>query len=611
MSRYLEYNQSEFRNYLLQKRMEIKDDHKGQWCIKVCPFCSPTNGKPDNEWKLYVRQDSGAFRCNRCNASGSCFDLKRDLGDIPADNRQSKQKNYVLPNPAKYLQATQQLATYDPVRDWLASRGINKETAERYSVGAMAARFCERDEQGERWVDENCVMFPFFDFDANSQLRLIRSKIRSVTQKKNMRFEPSGGAEGFFGWQHVQKDQQELIITEGEMDAMIAWQQTGIVAVSVPHGNKMSPELIKKLESIPRLYLWMDDDKPGRECVEKLWPILGIERCFIVQTREGADAGPKDANDAYLQGLDLRKIIASAKVKPHAEIMRPGQFKDAAVDQLMNPAKYLGVPVPGFPQLNEILGGIRDSELTVITGPTGFGKTTFIRQIALTLLREKFMPMMFFSFEIRNEKLMADCAAQMLPKFADRTKESLEDAIDELNSLPFYLGRFWGSTDVNEVIKAATYAVKVNGVRIIVIDNLQFMLSTQAKGANKFDLQDEAIHKLRIFVNQFKVHLFLISHPKKWGHGTALDMSAIFGTAKLTQDSDNVILLQPGSDGEQYIEIQKNRWLGRKGKIFYEFDEPSLSIRETSPPVVIDNRKFAKQANSGKDLPAIKAKSDA
>lgn len=591
---YLEYKQTDFRSYLSTKNLDVKDDGRGQWCIRVCPFCHPTGGKRDNEWKLYIVQSSGAYRCNRCQAQGSCYDFMKNMGDISPSSRSSKPRTYVKPDAALYRQAAQKLAiTGDPVLAYLASRGISKATAEKFSLGADARNFQEYKDGP--WIAENCVMLPYFDFDSKGNLQLIRAKLRSITNKHNMRFEPSGGASGFFGWQHYVKGCREIVITEGEFDAMVVWQQTNLFAVSLPHGNTLPHELVAKLEGIERIYLWFDDDIAGRTGLEKAIPMLGIERCWIVKTRGGADEGPKDANDAFRAGIDLTQLLATAQPQPHSEIVKPSLYKEAAIDQLLHPDKYLGLAIPSFPRLTKILGGIRDCEMTIVTGPTGFGKTSWVRQMVILMLEHHWTPTLFFSFEIRNEKLIADCANQIVNRHAGMGAEDFGAAIEELNDYPLYLSKFWGSTNVDEVIKAATYCVKVNGVKIIVIDNLQFMLSVQAKGANKFDLQDEAIHKLRIFVNQFRVHLFLISHPKKWGHGEALDMSAIFGTAKLTQDSDNVILMQPGSNGEQYIEVQKNRWCGRKGKVSYEFDAVTQTIQEVDDPVVVESSKFAKK----------------
>ncbi len=63
-----------------------------------------------------------------------------------------------------------------------------------------------------------------------------------------------------------------------------------------------------------RIYLWMDDDVPGREGASKFAAKLGIKRCFLVPTKDGDPDGPKDANDALRAGKDLNALLA--KVMP-------------------------------------------------------------------------------------------------------------------------------------------------------------------------------------------------------------------------------------------------------------------------------------------------------
>jgi len=41
-----------------------------------------------------------------------------------------------------------------------------------------------------------------------------------------------------------------------------------------------------------------------------------------------------------------------------------------------------------FPALNKIIGGHRRGELTILTGPTGSGKTTFISEYSLDLAEQ-------------------------------------------------------------------------------------------------------------------------------------------------------------------------------------------------------------------------------
>lgn len=56
---------------------------------------------------------------------------------------------------------------------------------------------------------------------------------------------------------------------------------------------------------------------------------------------------------------------------------------------------------------------------------------------------------------------------------------------------------FYGSTDFQTVLSTIEHAIYANDIQVLCIDNLQFMLSNQAEGYQKFDLQDRVISELR------------------------------------------------------------------------------------------------------------------
>lgn len=93
------------------------------------------------------------------------------------------------------------------------------------------------------------------------------------------------------------------------------------------------------------------------------------------------------------------------------------------------------------------------------------------------------------------------------------------------------------------------YAVYVNDVEHIVLDNLQFMLGTSAgKGFERFDQQERALDLFRQFATSKNVHITLVVHPRKEAENTPLGISSVFGTAKATQEADNVIIVQSTSE---------------------------------------------------------------
>jgi DNA primase (bacterial type) len=206
---------------------------------------------------------------------------------------------------------------------------------------------------------------------------LRRIKARALEQKSWQRLDPPGGGWGLFGWHTVPEDAKEIVLTEGEYDAMAVYQATGRPAVSLPNGCRSLPvEVLPMLERFETIYLWMDSDVPGREGAEQFAKKIGVNRCLLVQPEPSVDglSPPKDANEALLRGMDLDEMIMKASVLPHERILTFRELRGQVLHEMLNPNEYAGVPVPSLPKFTEIIKGFRRGELTVLTGPTGSGK---------------------------------------------------------------------------------------------------------------------------------------------------------------------------------------------------------------------------------------------
>ena len=93
-------------------------------------------------------------------------------------------------------------------------------------------------------------------------------------------------------------------------------------------------------------------------------------------------------------------------------------------------------------------------------------------------------------------------------------------------------------------MQSLDHAIYAYDIQLICIDNLQFMLSNQAEGYSKFDLQDKVISDFRNMASERDVHICIIIHPKKVDDDTNLSVSSIYGSAKASQEADNVMILQ-------------------------------------------------------------------
>jgi twinkle protein len=137
--------------------------------------------------------------------------------------------------------------------------------------------------------------------------------------------------------------------------------------------------------------------------------------------------------------------------------------------------------------------------------------------------------------------------------------------------------KFHGSSGINEIINTMEYAVYHYDIQNIVLDNLQFMIGMQARNTNKFDFQDEIIHRLRKFTSDKNVHVTLVIHPRK--SDESLKISSIFGSAKASQEADNVYILQ-GYKGLRIVDVAKNRFDGTTGKTVLSFDQSNCRFFE-------------------------------
>ena len=139
---------------------------------------------------------------------------------------------------------------------------------------------------------------------------LINLEYRQTLVKLRRWFVPWYSYEGNKEWWNISIG----VVTEGEYDAMAAYQGTGRPAVSLPNGcRSLPPEVLPLFESFDTIYLWMDDDGLGREGAEKFVKKMGVKRCLIVSPSPSSrgrsvidgKAVPKDANDTLRAGADM------------------------------------------------------------------------------------------------------------------------------------------------------------------------------------------------------------------------------------------------------------------------------------------------------------------
>jgi twinkle protein len=122
-------------------------------------------------------------------------------------------------------------------------------------------------------------------------------------------------------------------------------------------------------------------DRAGRKGIEKAADKLGRYRCFNVLLPL------KDANDCLKAGFtnqEMVEILAKAKRFESPLVKTSDHFFDEIRDLHSSNSESKGRPT-GWQDLDNLLQGIRPTELTVLTGETGSGKSTWAANLAYHL----------------------------------------------------------------------------------------------------------------------------------------------------------------------------------------------------------------------------------
>lgn len=356
---------------------------------------------------------------------------------------------------------------------------------------------------------------------------------------------------------------QKAIIVLNLLD-LLALMTTKINAtfICLPHGLKSLPqECLPALERYDELVLWFNYNTAGWDVARNFAKKLDEKRCKFVRPTSTHPTPYK----ALVNGIDIKGILSKSLPILHKAITTFSSLRQDVLSDLQNIDKVQGVKWKRYPTLNKYLKGHRKGELTILTGPTGCGKTTFMADYSLDLSMQG-VSTLWGSFEIRNTRL----ASTLLRQFAGKpllditTDENLlefEHFANEFESLPLFFMTFHGEQQIKVVMEAIEHAQYVHDINHVIIDNVQFMMgiADEAKHIDRFWKQDAIIASFRTFATRKNCHVTLVIHPRKEKDSDDLTTSSIFGGAKATQEADNVLIIQDkrltSVRGKKYLQV--------------------------------------------------------
>jgi hypothetical protein len=179
-------------------------------------------------------------------------------------------------------------------RGWLAARGLWEETLLSWRIG-----YCPKDGKYHDLYLDRGIVIPWLVDDTIWKLNVRRP----VGEPKYRALKGSYSVNALFGADHL-AGYHDCIITEGEFDAMLIWQELGDLADVLTLGSangRVADRWLPTLLRFGRFWVATDNDVEGEKAAQ-YWLTLTSERGRRLLPPNGA----KDVTEAWQAGTDLR-----------------------------------------------------------------------------------------------------------------------------------------------------------------------------------------------------------------------------------------------------------------------------------------------------------------
>jgi len=421
------------------------------------------------------------------------------------------------------------------------------------------------------------VVYPYFE--PTEPTSPVAAKIRYPDK----RFQTSGewASGGLFGQQLFSKGGKYITVTEGEYDALAAYQMMGsqYPVVSIRNGAGSALKDCKKhyewLDSFETIVVCFDADEQGVKASDEVGQLFGGKAKIMKHAKDYKDACDYLAeNDSQ---VFTKRFYGAEKFVPDGIVLASTLW-----DEVNTPMEVAEVTYP-FNGINDLTYGIRPAELVTVTAGSGLGKSQFVREVVWQVLQKSShnIGLLFLEESIRKTglSLMSLAANKQLhlPTTVS-TEEERRTAFDKtLANDRLYLLDHFGSTDVDNIVGRVRYMAKALDCRYVFLDHVSIVVSAQSNLDERKAL-DEIMTKLRMLVQETGIALFVVSHlrrPENKGHeeGAATSLSQLRGSASIAQLSDIVLGLERDGQAEDMItrntttvRVLKNRFSGETGR---------------------------------------------
>lgn len=380
---------------------------------------------------------------------------------------------------------------------WLDQRGSLSGAAEAMGVSTV-------QRHGKNWL---CIPYRLRGEIVNRKYRLTSEKRHEMDK---------GGKLCLWNAEALSGGPSEVIITEGEFDALAAMRCGFSNVVSVPNGapsdeieDPLSANSLgfmwehkSELEAVKSFVLATDGDTRGRGLGRALATILGQERCKFLDYPEGC----KDLNEVLVQkGPEaVTNLVSEAKPIPVKGLYRLSDFPPQQEVQSMR---------TGIPQLDDLMRIVLGT-LTVFTGYSNMGKSTVLNTILAWCITRN-VRICVASFETLPRPILENALESAIRGNNDH---SPKEAAEMLNSHLHIISNALDDDmemDLDYYLETLRVAVVRDGVKVVVLDPWNELEHKRRRDETETDYIGRAIRHLKAFAKRYNVALWVVAHPTK------------------------------------------------------------------------------------------------
>jgi twinkle protein len=395
---------------------------------------------------------------------------------------------------------------------------ISPEHAARLVERGLNVALCAR--MGVHTVNKTTVGFHYF---VNGEIH--DTKLRHGKGNMPWRHGPAKGrklvAYGIDSLRPDPEPDEEVIITEGEFDAVACVQVGNTRVLSVPNGAQdgehgfewlyVGAELHPDIGKFASYIIATDGDARGMAARDALAVRLGDAKCRWVKYPPGC----KDPNDVLrMHGPErLREILADASPMWSHEV--------ASIDDIPDPPEDEPRYRLGLPELDR--HGIRITLpcLWTIIGPYSSGKSVLLRQIVHNLWTIHGFKILLSALEERvKPRFLRDLRRHAIGRgYAPDNKWTVDEiaaADDQIREgFRFLLRPQRRALDPKYVLKRVEYGVQRYGIKVVVLDPMNEIEFGSTNAMQKTEILGEFLMALKDMAEDYGLLIICCAHTTK------------------------------------------------------------------------------------------------